>query len=132
MRFNREAISSQLENNNLRRKHRLQITNSKEQYMKRQANRFTFEASAIALAMGLLLMTTSVYATDNARERRDARDTKQESRQDARSTKIDCRQEDNKSNAECRQDKRQDKQDGRKDSREVRSGNETPKDTPAE
>lgn len=100
--------------------------------MKTQTSRFTLVTKAIALATGLLILTTSVYATENARERREARDTKQESRQDARSTKVDCRQEDNKSNAECRQDKRQSKQDGREESRDVRSGNESPKDAPAE
>lgn len=90
--------------------------------MKTQTNYFTVIARAVALAAGLLMVTASVYATENARERRDARDVKQDSRQDARTTKIDCRQENNKSNAECRQDKRQDKQDGRDESRDVRSG----------
>lgn len=92
--------------------------------MKTQTSCFTILARAVALATGLLMVTASVYATENARERRDARDTKQDSRQDARSTKIDCRQDDNKSNAECRQDKREDKQEGRDESRDVRSGDE--------
>jgi len=90
--------------------------------MKTQTSYFTGIAKAVALATSLLMVTASVYATENARERRDARDVKQDSRQDARTTKIDCRQENNKSNAECRQDKRQDKQEGRDESRDVRSG----------
>ncbi|HSC67666.1 MAG TPA: hypothetical protein VLC79_08245 [Cellvibrio sp.] len=100
--------------------------------MKTQTSSFTVFAKAIALATGLLMVTASVYATENARERRDARDTKQESRQDAHAKKVDCRQEDQKSNAECRQDKRNAKQDGREESRDVRSGNDAPKNTPSE
>ncbi|MDF3013728.1 MAG: hypothetical protein K0Q78_1932 [Cellvibrio sp.] len=101
--------------------------------MKTQTSCFTAIARAVALATGLLMVTASVYATENAGERRDARDVKQDSRQDARSTKVDCRQDDNKSNAECRQDKRQDKQDGRDESRDVRSGDTPdPVDTPKE
>ena len=37
------------------------------------------------------MVTTPGYATENARERRDARDTKQDSRQEAREQKLDCR-----------------------------------------
>lgn len=90
--------------------------------MKTQTSGFTVVARALALAMGLLVMTPSLYATENAQERRGARDVKQDSRQDARKTKVDCRQDNQKSNSQCRQDKREDKQDGREDSRDVRSG----------
>lgn len=90
--------------------------------MKTQTSSFTVIARAVALAAGLLMMAASVYATENAGERRDARDVKQDSRQDARKTKVDCRQDNQKSNSQCRQDKREDKQDGREDSRDVRSG----------
>ena len=100
--------------------------------MKMQTSYITAVTKGVALAVGLLMMTASVYATENARERRDARDTKQDSRQDTRSTKVDCRQEDNKSNAECRQDKRQSKQDGRDESRDVRSGEKPAGDAPKE
>lgn len=100
--------------------------------MKTQTSSFTVIAKAIALATGLLMVTASVYATENARERRDARDTKQDSRQEAHKNKVDCRQDDQKSNADCRQDKRAAKQDGREKSRDVRAGNDAPKDTPAE
>jgi hypothetical protein len=79
----------------------------------------------VVLASVFLMFTVSAFATDNAEERRGARDTKQNSRQGARSEKVDCRQANNKSNAACRQDKRNSKQTGRQDSREVRAG-ETP------
>ena len=96
--------------------------------MKTQTSHFTVLTKVIALATSLLILSASVYATENARERRGARDTKQESRQDARGTKVDCRQEDQKSNAECRQDKRATKQDGREESRDVRTGDVEPKE----
>lgn len=76
----------------------------------------------VAIAAGLLSVPAYVNATENAKERRDARDTKQDSRQDARETKQDCRAENQKNNAECRQDKRDDKQEGRQESRDVRAG----------
>jgi hypothetical protein len=79
--------------------------------------------AAIAIASGSLMVTTPGYAaTDNAQERRDARDVKQDSRQGARKEKTDCRKADEKSNSECRQEKRSTKQTGRQDSRDVRSG----------
>ena len=79
--------------------------------------------AGIAIAALLAGTTVTAYAaTENAKERRDARDTKQTGRQDARAEKIDCRQDNNKSNAACRQDKRENKQDTREDSREVRGG----------
>ena len=78
--------------------------------------------AVIAIATLLAGATVTAYATENATERRDARDTKQTGRQDARAEKIDCRQDNNKSNAACRQDKRENKQDAREDSREVRGG----------
>ena len=90
--------------------------------MKKHNNRYGIVAKATAVTLGILIATAPAYATENARERRGARDTKQETRQDARSAKIDCRQADEKNNAECRQDKRNAKQDGREQSRDVRSG----------
>jgi hypothetical protein len=79
-------------------------------------------AKAVVFASGLLIVTAPGYATENAQERRDARDTKQESRQGARGEKVDCRAANQKSNPECRQDKRENKQEGRQESRDVRSG----------
>ena len=78
--------------------------------------------AVIAIATLLAGASVTAYATENAQERRGARDTKQTGRQDARAEKIDCRQDNNKSNAACRQDKRENKQDAREDSREVRGG----------
>ena len=78
------------------------------------------------IASGLLMATSPAYATENAEQRRDARDTKQDSRQDARTEKVDCRKADQKNNAQCRQDKRDTKQSGRQESRDVRAG-EAPK-----
>lgn len=71
-------------------------------------------------AAGLLMVTGSAYATEQAQQRREARDTRQDSRQDARETKIDCRAEDQKNNAECRQDKRETKQEGRQQARDIK------------
>jgi hypothetical protein len=94
--------------------------------MNRQTSLAWAGAKAVAIASGLLMVTASGYATENAQERRDARDVKQDTRQDARSEKVDCRQANQKNNAQCRQDKRDTKQDGRQESRDVRSGS-TPK-----
>ena len=78
--------------------------------------------TALAIAALLAGTTVTAYAaTENAKERRDARDTKQTGRQDAREEKRDCRAADQKSNVDCRQDKRENKQDTREKSREVRN-----------
>jgi hypothetical protein len=79
-------------------------------------------AKAVLVAAGLLLATAPGFATENAQERRDARDTKQDSRQTSRKEKVDCKAANQKNNAECRQDKRDTKQEGRQESRDVRSG----------
>jgi hypothetical protein len=76
--------------------------------------------TAILLAFGLTFATAPVAQTENAKERRDSRDTKQEGRKDARKEKVDCKQASNKSNAECRQGKRDTKQEARKDAREIK------------
>ena len=79
-------------------------------------------AKSVVIASVFLMVTTPGYATENAQERRDARDTKQDSRQGARKEKVDCRQANQKSNAACRHDKRNTKQEGREESRDVRGG----------
>jgi len=83
-------------------------------------------AKAVVIASGFLMVTTPGYATENAQERRDARDTKQDARQDSRKQKVDCKAANQKNNAQCRQDKRDTKQSGRQESRDVRAG-EAPK-----
>ena len=90
--------------------------------MNKQNSRFWVVAKTVVIASGLLIATAPGYATENAQERRGARDTKQDSRQGARNEKVDCRAANNKSNAACRHDKRENKQEGRQDSRDVRSG----------
>lgn len=73
------------------------------------------------LAAGLLAAgTDTVFATEQAKQRREGRDTRQDTRQDARETKQDCRADDQKSNAECRQDKRGSKQEGRQKARDIK------------
>jgi hypothetical protein len=72
------------------------------------------------LVVGWLVMAGPVWATEQAQQRRDGRDVKQDTRQDARKEKVDCRQENNKSNAACRQDKRDTKQDGREQARDIK------------
>ena len=94
--------------------------------MTRRKSEFWAVAKAVVIASGLLMMTAPGYATENADERRDARDTKQDAKQDARKEKVDCKKADQKNNAQCRQDKRDTKQTGRQDSRDVRAG-EAPK-----
>jgi hypothetical protein len=79
-------------------------------------------AAAIAAASGFSMVSAPVFATENAQERRGARDTKQDARQTGRSAKVDCRQANNQSNSECRKDNRDGRQTGRSDSRDVRSG----------
>ena len=74
----------------------------------------------VAFAAGLLLLAGSTYATEQAQQRREARDTRQDTRPEAREAKIDCRADDQKSNPECRQDKRETKQEGRQEARDIK------------
>lgn len=90
--------------------------------MNRRNNWYWAVGKAIVCLSGFWMAATPGFATENARERRDARDVKQDSRQEAHSAKVDCRQANQKSNAACRHDKRETKQDGRQESRDVRSG----------
>jgi len=79
-----------------------------------------FVATAALVAAGLMLAAGPGFATEQAEQRRDARDVRQDTRQQARETKRDCRAEDQKSNPECRQDKRQTKQEGRETARDIK------------
>lgn len=74
--------------------------------------------AVVMTTIGLLALPA--LATEQAQQRRDGRDVKQDTRQDARETKVDCRQENNKSNAQCRQDKRDTKQQGREQARDIK------------
>lgn len=74
----------------------------------------------VVLATGLFAATLPGFATEQAQQRREARDVKQDTRQGARETKQDCRAADQKNNASCRQDKRNTKQDGRQQARDIK------------
>ena len=77
-------------------------------------------ARVALIAAGLMLAAGSGYATEQAKERRQGRDVRQDTRQDARGTKVDCRAANQKSNADCRQDKRETTQGGRKKARDIK------------
>lgn len=84
------------------------------------SNRVLSVVSAVIIATGVSMTSVMGWATEQASERRDARDTKQDTRQDARDTKQDCRADNDQRNAECRQDKRDDKQEGREEARDIK------------
>ena len=88
--------------------------------MNTQSNGLWSRLPAALVAAGLLLATGSSYATEQAQQRREGRDTKQETRQEAHEAKVDCRAADQKNNAECRQDKRETKQGGREEARDIK------------
>ena len=58
--------------------------------------------------------------TEQAGQRQEGRDVKQDTRKEAHKAKVDCRQANNKNNAQCRQDKRETKQDGREKARDIK------------
>jgi len=68
----------------------------------------------------LLALSSSAFATEQAQQRREGRDAKQDAKQEARHDKAECKQTDGKSNSECRQDKRDAKQDGRQEKRDIK------------
>lgn len=88
--------------------------------MKMQSRKVWGRLPVAVVAAGLFLGTGSVYATEQAQQRREARDTRQDTRPEAREAKIDCRADDQKSNPECRQDKRETKQEGRQQARDIK------------
>ncbi len=90
--------------------------------MNSRHSRYWAMGKAAVFVSGVLMLAAPAYSTENAQERRGARDTKQDARQTGRSEKIDCRQANNKSNSECRQGNRDTRQTGRSDSRDVRTG----------
>ena len=88
--------------------------------MNAKQNGIGFVVAAALVAAGLMLAAAPGFATEQAEQRRDARDVRQDTRQQARETKQDCRADDQKSNPECRQDKRQTKQEGRGTARDIK------------
>jgi len=81
-----------------------------------------FRAVPAFVMAALVISAAPALATEQARERQDSRNIRQDTRQEAAVEKIDCRLENNKSNAACRQDKRETKQDGREEARDARRG----------
>lgn len=76
-------------------------------------------AGALAAA-GLLALSGPAWATEQAKQRQEGRNVKQEGKQEARQAKVDCKAADQKNNAECRQDKRDSKQDARQEKRDIK------------
>ncbi|MCH7372561.1 MULTISPECIES: hypothetical protein [Aeromonas] len=67
-----------------------------------------------------LLVALPAQATEQAQQRRDARDLRQAVRQESREQKRDCRQEEFLGNADCRQEHRHHKQDAREAARDIK------------
>ena len=77
--------------------------------------------ASMSISLGLLAASAPGYAaTEQAEQRREGRDVKQDTRQQSRETKVDCRAANQKSNAACRQDKRETKQGGRQQARDIK------------
>lgn len=76
--------------------------------------------ACVSILLSLFTVSVPGYATEQAQQRRQARDVRQDTRQQARENKADCRAADQKSNANCRQDKRNTKQGGRKQARDIK------------
>ncbi len=76
--------------------------------------------AGMSISLGLLAAAAPGYATQQAQERREGRDVRQDTRQQSRETKADCRAADQKNNAACRQDKRDTKQGGRQQARDIK------------
>ncbi|WP_321801116.1 hypothetical protein [Caballeronia sp. J97] len=76
----------------------------------------------IALSTAILVCAApnASFATEQAQQRRAARDVRQDTRQHARHTKQDCRAANQQSNSHCRQDKRETKQHGRQAARNIK------------
>jgi Tfp pilus assembly major pilin PilA len=67
-----------------------------------------------------LALSGAGLATEQAQQRQDGRDAKQDAKQEARTNKVDCKAANQKNNSECRQDKRDTKQDGRQEKRDIK------------
>ncbi|WP_224794134.1 hypothetical protein [Pseudomonas fluorescens] len=76
--------------------------------------------TTLAIAAGGYWVPTQAFATNQADQRQESRDTKQEGRDASRETKEECKEGDEKSRADCRQDKRDTKQDTRDTARDIK------------
>lgn len=83
-------------------------------------DKFRIIIVGMLLSSGLLAASTLSYATEQAQQRQEGRDVRQDTRQKARETKVDCRAANQKSNAQCRQDKHSTKQSGRQQARNIK------------
>jgi len=88
--------------------------------MKNQRPFPRFILASSIFAVSVMIGSASCVATEQAQQRREGRDVKQDTRQESRETKVDCRAENQKSNTACRQDKRDTKQDGRQQARDIK------------
>jgi hypothetical protein len=77
-------------------------------------------SAGVFIGVGLLAISGATLATDQAKQRQEGRDVKQEAKQEGRAEKAACKTADEKSNSECRQDKRDTKQEGREDKRDTK------------
>lgn len=77
-------------------------------------------ATGLFLALNLLAGSFGALATEQAQQRREGRDVRQDTRQESREAKVDCRAANQKSNAACRHDKRETKQGGRQEARDIK------------
>ena len=79
-----------------------------------------FAFSVVLTGASLQWTLVSAYATERGKDRRDARDTRQDGREEAREQKAACKAGDDKSRAECRHEKRDTKQESREDARDIK------------
>jgi hypothetical protein len=77
-------------------------------------------SAGVFIGVSLLTISGVSLATEQAQQRQEGRDVKQDAKQAARAGKVDCKAANQKSNAECRQDKRDTKQQGREDKLETK------------
>jgi hypothetical protein len=76
--------------------------------------------TALVVMMSLTMFSGTSWATEQAQQRRAARDVRQETRQGSRQTKHECRAADQESNSQCRQQKRHTKHQGRETARDIK------------
>jgi hypothetical protein len=88
--------------------------------MKAQKQEVRTISVRLILLASLLVLPGLAFSTEQAQQRRQGRDVKQDTRQGSRDTKADCRAANQQSNAGCRQDKRETKQGGRQQARDIK------------
>ena len=79
-----------------------------------------FALSVLFITAGLQWMSVPAYATEQGKDRREARDTRQEGREEAREQKKECKEADDKSRAECRREKRETKEEARDAAKDIK------------